>query len=241
MKLTQLWWLVHWDAVAYLSGPPQGQLKSIWLHLWLWNVHLMGDVVIVGSGTGWDTIPSMWERVLSVGGTIPSEATTCGDRRSSLLVFDNWERLVVSYEVFCDKRDSSPSSKLVMARLVCSLIRSSCCISSSSRSLGTKSISLSSSVDRTCSLSVNDCLGCFIWRTSPRVHCSSWTICLATDPQWAALTLLFELLLLLAQSTLLMWHYHVIPWSLFPVRAQQRQQIWFEGPCRVFRLDLLST
>ena len=86
---------------------------------------------------------------LEVGMTTYSEVM-CGDRRSSSLVSGSQEGLIVSREVFCDtcKRDSSPSSKPTIARLIRSLIKSACCTSSSSCSSGTKSISSLSSFDR---------------------------------------------------------------------------------------------
>ena len=73
-----------------------------------------------------------------VSGSGASEVGTCCDRRSSSLVSDNREGLVVSCGAFHSKRDSSLSSKLIIARLIRSLIRSAFCTSSSTCSLGMK-------------------------------------------------------------------------------------------------------
>ena len=84
---------------------------------------LTEDVVVTGSGA--------------------SEVATCGDRWSSSRISDNQEGFVVPHGTFHNERDSSLSSKLIIARLIHSLTRSACCTSSSSCSLGAKSISLS--------------------------------------------------------------------------------------------------
>ena len=93
-----------------------------------------------------------------VSGSGASEVGTCCDRRSSSLVSDNREGIVVSCGAFHSERDSSLSSKLIIARLIRSLIRSAFCTSSSTCSLGMKWISSSSSFNKMCSLSVNGCL-----------------------------------------------------------------------------------
>ena len=123
-----------------------------------------GDVVVAGDGG--------------------SEVATCDDRRPSSLVSDNQEGRVGSHGAIRSERDSSFSSTLITARLIRSLIRSTCFTSSSSCSSGSRSINSSSSFNKTGSLLVSDCFNCFIWHTSPDSRTSSsWPVSLVTDPR----------------------------------------------------------
>ena len=110
-----------------------------------------------------------------------SEGSSWCNRRSSTLASGDREVLEASRGVLRVERDSSASSKLIMARPIRSLIRSAASTSSSRCSSFTNSMSSSSSFDRTCCLSVSDCFSCLSRRASPEIRISS--VSLVTDPR----------------------------------------------------------